>query len=131
MSKATIEMPNSCADCPCNDDEYSVCRLDKDYRYNARFVFNREKPNWCPLQPLEMALQVVDKYYPKETEIDWRKEFEDMVRYIGVIDYGKERWFMETEKDGRVRWYDRYDGEYLTTDELQQRIYEVVRKLDD
>ena len=99
MRKAIIEMPNSCADCPCND------------------------PNWCPLQ-------IVGKYYPKETEIDWRKEFEDMVRYIGVIDYGKERWFMETEKDGRVRWYDRYDGEYLTTDELQDRIYEVVRKLD-
>lgn len=71
------------------------------------------------------------KQLEKETEIDWRKEFEDMVRYIGVVDYGKERWFRETEKSGRVRWYDRYDGEYLTTDELQQRIYEVVRKLDE
>ena len=124
MSKAIIEMPNSCADCPCNDDEYSVCRLDKNYMSNARFVFNREKPKWCPLQ-------IASKYYPKETEIDWRKEFEDMVRYIGAVDYGKERWFKETEKSGRVRWYDRYDGEYLTTDELQQRIYEIVRKLDE
>lgn len=90
---------------------------------------------YCPMALTngycQLTVCIVGKYYPKETEIDWKKEFEDMVRYIGVIDYGKERWFMETEKSGRVRWYDRYDGEYLTTDELQQRIYEVVRKLDE
>lgn len=62
--------------------------------------------------------------------IDWEKEFEDMVRYIGVIDYGKERWFKETLKSGRVQWYDRYTGNILTTDELQQEVYETVRKLD-
>ena len=62
--------------------------------------------------------------------IDWEKEFEDMVRYIGVIDYGKERWFKETQKSGRVHWYDRYTGNILTTDELQQEVYETVRKLD-
>ena len=123
MSKAIIEMPNSCADCPCSDDEYSVCRLDKDYRHNARFVYHREKPNWCPLQ-------IVGKYYPKETEIDWEIEFENIVRYIGSITYGKERWFKETEKSGRVKWYDRRSGDYLTIDQLQNEIYETVKELD-
>lgn len=94
-------------------------------------VFDNKKAVTQWISTMPTPLKIVVRYYPQTTEVDWEMEFEDMVRYIGVVDYGKERWFKETEKSGRVKWYDRYDGEYLTTDELQQRIYEVVRKLDE
>ena len=90
MRKATIEMPNSCADCPCNDDEYSVCRLDKNYMSNARFVFNHEKPEWCPLDSKknsEISIDWINKWLRKYGEPilddgickmieDWEKENE-------------------------------------------------------
>lgn len=59
--------------------------------------------------------------------MNWQEEFESLVRSIGSITYGKERWFYQD--DGL--WYDREDGKRITTDELHRRIYEEVKWLDD
>lgn len=59
--------------------------------------------------------------------VNWKKEFESLVRTIGSYTYGKERWFLQD--DGR--WYDRYDGSYITIDELHKRIGEEMRWLDE
>ena len=57
-------------------------------------------------------------------EIDWQKEFEDLVRYIGTITYGKERWFYQ-ENDV---WYDRKGGKYYSTNILHQAIWDAIRE---
>ena len=93
MRKAIIEMPNSCADCPCNDDEYSVCRLDKNYMSNARFVFNREKPEWCPLDSKK------NKAIPSEWIEKQMAEREDYGDFntAGAIGYLLLSWEKENE----------------------------------
>lgn len=58
---------------------------------------------------------------------NWQEEYESLVRTIGSITYGKERWFLQD--DGR--WYDRDGGTYITIDELHNRICEEVRWLDE
>ena len=59
--------------------------------------------------------------------MNWKEEFESLVRTIGSITYGKERWFLQD--DGT--WYDRKDGTYISIDELHKRIYEEVNWLDE
>lgn len=93
-------------------------------------VFDNKKAVTQWISTMPTPLKIVVRYYPQTTEVDWEMEFENMVRYIGTITYGKERWFKETEKSGRVKWYDRRSGDYLTTDQLQNEIYETVKELD-
>lgn len=59
--------------------------------------------------------------------MNWQKEFEDLVRSIGSITYGKERWFLQDND----LWYDRQDGSYIDINELHNRICEEVKRLDD
>ena len=58
---------------------------------------------------------------------DWKNEFDSLVRSIGSITYGKERWFRQSED----LWYDRLDGAYIDTDTLHKRIYEEIRLYDE
>lgn len=55
--------------------------------------------------------------------MNWQEEFESLVRSIGSLTYGKERWFFEDEL-----WYDRADGKYINITELHRRIMEAIRE---
>ena len=50
----------------------------------------------------------------------------DIVRYIGVLDLGKERWF--EQDDGR--WYDRFTGGYITLEQLVDAVEIAVSEMD-
>lgn len=58
--------------------------------------------------------------------INWQEEFESLVRSIGSITYGKERWFYQ----GNNVWYDREDGEYIDTFTLQRRVTHEILLLE-
>lgn len=59
--------------------------------------------------------------------MNWKEEFESLVRTIGSITYGKERWFLQD--DGT--WYDRQECDYIDISELHYRIAYEVRWLDE
>lgn len=59
--------------------------------------------------------------------IDWKKEFISLVRSIGSVTFGKERWFLQ---DNGL-WYDRMDCKEISIDELHNRIYKEVKWLED
>lgn len=48
---------------------------------------------------------------------------ESIVRTIGVLDYGKERWFPEN-----LGWYDRYDGRVIDNTEMDRRVQAVLNE---
>lgn len=50
--------------------------------------------------------------------------FESIIRTIGVMDYGKERWFASNGG-----WYDRYDGRWIDNEELESRVQKVLHDL--
>ena len=54
--------------------------------------------------------------------MNWQEEFESLIRTIGSITYGKERWFYQ---DNGI-WYDRKDGDYIDMQLLNDRIYELL-----
>lgn len=56
--------------------------------------------------------------------MNWQEKFESLVRSVGSAIYGKERWFYQ-END---IWYDRKTGKNITTDELEQTIYEEMEE---
>lgn len=58
--------------------------------------------------------------------INWQEEFESLIRSIGSITYGKERWFYQ---DNNV-WYDREDGKYIDTFALQKRVTHEILLLE-
>lgn len=51
---------------------------------------------------------------------------ESIVRTIGVLDYGKERWFPEN-----CGWYDRYDGRVIDNTEMDRRVHKVLNELEE
>ena len=59
------------------------------------------------------------------------KEFlealEDIVRTVGVVSIGKERWFINP--DGS--WHDRVTGEVLTIQEMTEVVCSEIMSLDD
>ena len=57
----------------------------------------------------------------------WQDEYESLVRTIGSITYGKERWFYQ---DNDI-WYDRKDGAYINTDQVHTRISKVIQELEE
>lgn len=59
--------------------------------------------------------------------INWKEEFISLVRSIGSVTFGKERWFLQ---DNGL-WYDRQDCKEITIDELHKRIYKEVKWLDE
>lgn len=61
--------------------------------------------------------------------MNWKEEFESLVRTIGSITYGKERWFLEDDSLGI--WYDREECDYIDIWELHDRIAREVRWLDE
>ena len=54
--------------------------------------------------------------------INWQEEFERLIRTIGYLTYGKERWFYQN----KGIWYDRKDGDYINMQLLYERIYELL-----
>lgn len=52
-----------------------------------------------------------------------REVLEELVRYIGVLTYGKERWF---KRNGV--WYDRKHGEYIQNEDL---LYRIVGSIEE
>ena len=60
-------------------------------------------------------------------KIDWQEEYESLVRSIGSLTYGKERWFYESNGI----WYDRKYGENISTLELHNRIIEEIGEAYD
>ena len=54
--------------------------------------------------------------------MNWQEEFESLIRTIGSITYGKERWFYQNNGI----WYDRKDGNYIDMQLLHERIYELL-----
>ena len=59
-------------------------------------------------------------------ELNYREEFENLVRLIGTITYGKERWFLQIND----YWYDRETDTYIDMSELQVRICEKINDLE-
>lgn len=62
-----------------------------------------------------------------KTEMTWKKQFIYLVRSIGYITYGKERWFLQ----GNGLFYDQKDGKEINIDDLRKRISEEVKWLED
>ena len=58
--------------------------------------------------------------------INYKEQFINLVRLIGVITYGKERWLLQDND----YWYDRETGTYIDTNELQDRICDVINDLE-
>ena len=48
---------------------------------------------------------------------------QELVRFIGVITYGKERWFKQNGS-----WYDRLHGDYIQNESLLDRICKTLRE---
>ena len=47
MIKIDIEMPVSCIDCPCYNDDYEACKVKR--RKLSWIEYLNDKPDWCPL----------------------------------------------------------------------------------
>ncbi len=58
--------------------------------------------------------------------MNYKEEFEYLVRLIGTITYGKERWFLQDN----YYWYDRETDTYIDMNELQVRICEILNDLE-
>lgn len=52
-----------------------------------------------------------------------REAFADIVRFIGTLTYGKERWF---KNNGC--WYDRKKCDYIQNETLVERIIETLNE---
>lgn len=64
--------------------------------------------------------------------INWKEEYMSLIRSIGSITYGKERWFFqENEKGLEDMWYDRHFGDYVDIDKLHKRVYETIKEIED
>ena len=50
-----------------------------------------------------------------------REVMAELVRFVGVITYGKERWFKQNG-----RWYDRMFGDYIQNETLLERIRKAI-----
>lgn len=50
-----------------------------------------------------------------------REVMADLVRFVGVITYGKERWFKQSGC-----WYDRLFGDYIQNETLLERIGKAI-----
>ena len=50
-----------------------------------------------------------------------REVLERIVRYIGSVTYGKERWFKQNGS-----WYDRKHCDYIQNEKLLERIIDVL-----
>lgn len=51
-----IDMPTTCAGCPCYDYIHGVCAIT----YKDCELRKRAKPEWCPLRPLPPKLDAND-----------------------------------------------------------------------
>ena len=51
----------------------------------------------------------------------------DMIKQIGSITYGKERFF---EQDRGI-WYDRKHGDYITLEKVIERLVEAVKESEE
>ena len=54
--------------------------------------------------------------------INWKAEYQNLVRIIGSATFGKERWFYQ--ENGT--WYDRKYGDYIGFLTLETRIYDEL-----
>lgn len=50
-----------------------------------------------------------------------REVMADLVRFVGVLTYGKERWFKQNGC-----WYDRLYGDYIQNEVLLERIRKAI-----
>ena len=57
--------------------------------------------------------------------INWEEEYESLVRTIGSVTYGKERWFHV----GKGIWHDRKEGDWIDLLTLEERIGEEYEQL--
>lgn len=65
-SVLVIDIPTTCAGCPCYDYIHEVCAIthkDCELRKQA-------KPSWCPLRPLPQFEEEAVPYQVSETEVD-------------------------------------------------------------
>lgn len=51
-----------------------------------------------------------------------REVMADLVRFVGVLTYGKERWFKQNGC-----WYDRLYGDYIQNESLLERIIKAIK----
>lgn len=71
------------------------------------------------MEAFEMAIEAL-KYMEAMTE---REALSDIVKVIGTLTYGKERWF---ENNGC--WYDRKECDCIQNETLVERISEALRE---
>lgn len=50
-----------------------------------------------------------------------REVLQELIRFVGVVTYGKERWFKQNGC-----WYDRVDGQYIQNKQLLDRICSAI-----
>lgn len=55
-----------------------------------------------------------------------KEALDDIVRCIGSLTYGKERWF-RSYAWGDI-WYDREKGEYLNTEEMVENVCKALKE---
>ena len=55
---------------------------------------------------------------------NWESEYESLVRSLGTITYGKERWFNQ----GNGMWYDREEEDYINLCDLERRVCKAVSR---
>ena len=60
---------------------------------------------------------------------EYEKMFNDLIRGIGVITFGKERWIQQGTDT--FIWYDRLTGRYCDKTELLVSIGRTIKELED
>ena len=65
-----IDMPDECGECPCYNDEYTICQID-----GRKVGAFSPVQDWCPLKPMPKKHDNVPKH---EYELGWNDCIEEI-----------------------------------------------------
>lgn len=64
----------------------------------------------------------------KDNVMKNKKALDKIVRCIGVLTFGKERWSRSYSFDDDAIWHDRGTGHFLTTKEMVENVCEALKE---
>lgn len=63
----------------------------------------------------------------KEKKMKNKKALDEIVRCIGVLTFGEERWYRSYSFDDI--WHDKWTGNFLTTKEMVKSVCEALKEI--
>ena len=94
-----LDVPQRCVDCQFRDGEVCI-KMNRKINLDGN------------ARDLECPIRLTTE------NVDWKEEYIDLVRMLGVKLYGKERWFYQEFNE----WYDRERCKIIIFDELADEI---------